>query len=357
MSSLFSRLFPIPSFFTIPTVGLDFSDATLRFIKLREGRHGLLPSLYGDVAIPEGCMQGGRITDEKKFIAFLKDVRIKHHLSYVRVSIPESQVYSFTLPIDAAVDDLRGSIELVLEDNIPLKVVETVFDFQVLSRTDKTIIVQVVALSEAVSQGYLNAFIGAGLIPVSFELDGQAIARAVLKPEDKESYMIVDFGAYRTSITVVTNGTAVYTSTLDFGGKILIDVLMKELSISETEAHRLTHEYGLSASGIHKNIFSTIAGSITVLKEEIDRRYVYWHEKKDQFGALPAIKTIYICGGYSAIEGLTDYLSASLKVAVVQVNPWVNCVSFEDDIPTLTHDVAQSYTTAIGLALADHLYD
>lgn len=63
---------------------------------------------------------------------------------------------------------------------------------------------------------------------MSFELDGQAAARAVIKPEDDSSYMIVDFGASKTSITIVTKRTAVLTSTLDFGENVL-DILQKDL--------------------------------------------------------------------------------------------------------------------------------
>jgi type IV pilus assembly protein PilM len=358
MSSLFARLFPVPSFFTIPTVGLDFSDATMRFMELKDSRQGILPKSFTELAIPDGCMQNGRIGDEAKFIAFLKAVRTKHALKYVRISIPESQVYAITLSIDAAVkDDIRSSIELLLEDNIPLKAIETIFDYQVLSSTEKTIVVQVVALSEAVAQGYLSAFTAAGLVPVSFELDGQAIARALLRPEDKRSCMIVDFGAHYTGITIVTNGVAVYTSTLDFGGKSLAALLMKELNIDEGAAHKLIHQYGVSTTGEHKNIFTILAGGISVLKDEIDRRYVYWHEKKDQFRSVPAIDTVYVCGGYSTIPGLIEYLSASLKLPVTQANPWINCLSFDQDIPALMHDEAQSYVTAIGLALTDFIYD
>lgn len=350
-------MFPIPSFFTIPTVGLDFSDATMRFIRLKESATGLSPSEYGEVAIPEGCMVGGRIVDEAKFISFLKEVQKKYNLSYVRVSIPESQVYSFTLSVDARVENIRESIELVIEDNIPLKSAETVFDYQVLSNKEDDLVVQVVALSEAVSQGYFDAFTSAGLIPVSFELDGQAIARAAIKPDYKGSSMVVDFGANRTGITIVTNGTAVYTSTLDFGGKALVQSLVKELGVTNDEAHRLTHEYGLSVAGEYKNLFSILVASVSVLKDEINKRYVYWHERKDQFTNLPAIGTIYICGGYSTVAGLSDYLSASLKIPVVPINPWVNCLSFEKEIPILKYSEAQSYVTAIGLALADYLYD
>lgn len=358
MSSLFSRIFPIPSFFTIPTVGIDFSDERMRFIGLAEGHRGILPDVFGEAVIPTGIMQRGRIIDEKGFTKFLKDIRIKYHLSYIRVSIPESQVYSFTLPIDsAAADDIRGSIELVIEDNIPLKAIETVFDYHILSTSGKSIVVQVVALAESVAEAYVRAFESAGLIPVSFEYDGQAIARAVIAPNDMRSSMIVDFGATRTGITVVTAGTAVYTSTLDFGGRSLIDALIKERTVSVEEAHRLMHEYGLSASGTHKDIFSTLVTGIAVLKDEINKRYVYWQERKDQFAPMPSIETIYLCGGYSTIAGLADYLSVTLKVKTVLVNPWTNCVDFDREIPAIKRDEAQSYVTAIGLALADYLYD
>lgn len=358
MSTLLTRLFPTPSFVTIPTVGLDFSDATMRFIELSEGVHGLLPSRYAEMAIPEGCMQNGRIADEEKFTSFLRDVKKKYDLKYVRVSVPESQVYSFTLPLDiAAASDIRGAIEFVLEDNIPLKAIETIFDYHVLSNDEKNIIVQVVAVSEAVSESYFSCFMNAGLVPVSFELDGQAIARAVLKPDDTSSCMIVDFGANRTSITIVTNGTAVYTSTLEFGGKTLTQSLAKELNISLEEAQQLKHEYGLSSVGEHKNIFSILMGGVSTLKDEINRRFVYWHERKNQVGDFPAIDTIYLCGGHSNLRGLADYLSVSLKLRVVQANPWINCVSFNDAIPDMPYEISMSYVTTIGLALADFIYD
>ncbi len=357
MSSLFSRLFPIPSFFTLPIVGLDFSDSTIRFVKLKESHHGLLPSAYGEEVIPEGCVHGGKIIKEDEFISFLKDVQKKYKLTYIRLSIPESQVYSFTLSIDAAVDNIRDAIELVLEDNIPLKVTETVFDYQVLSNDDKDIVVQVVALSESIANGYLNAFTKSGLIPVSFELDGQAIARAAIAPGYKGTSMIVDFGANRTGITIVTNGTAVYTSTLDFGGKALVHSLIKELGLTEADAHHQVHEFGMNTQGEHKNLFPILVASVSVLKDEINKRYIYWHDKKDLYAELPDVDTIYLCGGYSSVAGLADYLAASLKVPVVMINPWLNCLSFEDYIPILKQKEAQSYVTAIGLALADHFYD
>lgn len=355
---MLTRLFPTPSFITIPVVGIDFSDATMRLVKLAETIHGFLPTHFAEETIPEGCMKGGRISDEAKFVAFLSEVKKEHKLKYVRVAIPESQTYSFTLSLDViAVSDIHGAIELVLEDNIPLRREETVFDYHIIKQDEKSIIVQVVAIASVTTQNFLDSFIKAGLIPVSFELDGQAIARAVLKPKDKGSYMIVDFGANRTGITITTAGTAVFTSTVEFGGQVLLDILQKELNISVEEARRFKIDIGLSATGENKNIFQLLVGGVGTLKDEINKRYIYWHEKKDQFGELPKIETVYLCGGHSNLRGLADYLSVGLKLNVVQVNPWINCVSFDDAIPDMSFDISMSYVTAIGLAMTDYIHD
>lgn len=355
VQSLFSRLFPIPSFFTLPSVGLDFSDTTLRFMKLTQSIHGLLPDAYAQLTLPEGVLERGRIVDEAKLTAFLKEVRTMHKLSNVRIAIPESQVYSVTLPIDTAVgDDVRGSIELLLEDNIPLSVGEAIFDYQILTTTEKTMVVQVVAIAETVAETYLRVFTNAGMTPVSFEVDSQAIVRALLAPHTSGSALIVDIGAERTGISIATANTAVYTATLEFGGKTLIDALMREQSLDLTQAHRVLHE---GINPVHTETFPVLANALSVLRDEIDRRFIYWHDRKDELAPLPAIDTVYLCGGYSTIDGLADYLSASLKLRVLSSNPWVNCISFDHMIPSLANTEAQSYVTAIGLALTDYLYD
>ncbi len=356
--NLLTKVFPTPSFVRVPTVGLDFSDATMRFVALEITPHGLVPKHFAEMVIPEGAMKGGRITDTQKFVSFLKTVKKEHGLHYVHVSIPESQVYSVTLSLDpSAIKDIRSAVELVLEDNIPLKVLETVFDYHILSRGEGKLIVQVVAMAESVARAYYNAFAEADIVPVSFELEGQAISRAVLKPDDEGSYMIVDFGANRTGITIITNGTAMVTATLEFGGKMLTQTLAKELKISLEEAEKMKREHGLTGVGGNKDVFTILSSGMSVLKDEINRRFIYWQERKNQIGTFPHIETIYLCGGHSNLSGLDEYLSANLKLKVIQVNPWVNCFSLDEVIPQMSREASMSYVTAIGLALADYIYD
>lgn len=356
--SLLTRIFPTPDFLTLPAIGIDFSGRAMRFIELRKNNSTITPIQYGEVIIPDGCMQGGRISNEKLFTEFLQQVKKQYNFKYVRVAIPESQIYLFTLAIDSVVaDDIRSAIELSLEDNIPLKAIETVFDFSILKVTGSTIIVQVVAVAEATVATLFSCFTMAGITPVSFELDAQSIARAVLPKSVKGSHMIVDIGAHRTSITVTAERGAVYTTTIDFGGQMLTQTLSTKLGISVEQAEALKKTVGLAHSVDHPDFFDALLVSILPLKDEINRRFIYWQEKKDQLGGFPSIETIYICGGHSNLQGLTDYLSAALKLPVVQANPWSNCFTFEEYIPDMQYGPSMSYVTAIGLALTDYLND
>lgn len=355
---MLTRLFPTPTFLSLPAVGIDFSDNTMRFIALKETTNGLIPAQFGEMPIPEGCMKGGRIADEKLFGTFLSEVRKKYRLKYVRVAIPESQTYSFTATLDSlAAKDIRSAIELVLEDNIPLRATETVFDYHVVSHSEDVLRVQVVAIADVSVQSFCDTFLSAGLVPVSFELDSQAIARAVVPTEEEGACMIVDFGANRTGITIATKGIAVFTSTLEFGGNMLVEKLQKDLALSLEDARQMKWEYGLSKNAEHKAVFESLISGVITLKEEIARRSVYWQEKKEELGGFPAISTVYLCGGHGNMKGLADYLSVELKLRVVPANPWVNCLSFDRVIPDISSDLAMSYVTTIGLALAEHIHE
>ncbi len=353
--SLLTTLFPIPQFFALPAVGIDFSDAAMRYVELAPITNGVAPKRFGEVMIPAGCMQGGRVADEKLFTEFLRTVKKEYKFEFVRVAIPESQVYLFTLSVDiAAANDIRAAIELVIEDNIPLRAAETIFDFSILKTSGTAIIVQVVAVSEATATTLHNCFINAGMKPMSFELDAQAIGRAVLPTSSRGCRMIVDIGAHRTGIIITTEGSVVYTATIEFGGEMLSKIISTKLAITPAEAEELKKTVGLSHSPEHAAFFEVLSASIVPLKDEINRRYFYWQEKKEQLGGFPSIETIYICGGHSNLHGLNDYLGATLKLPVMQANPWVNCFSFDEYIPEIPFETSMSYVTAVGLALADH---
>ena len=280
--SYFSKIFPTPKFIMPQVTGVDFSDTTLRFLSLARVGDALLPDIYKEIPLVPGMVVGGRIKDIAAFTTLLKDVAQKNKLEFVKVAIPESQLYLCTLAIQSKnKKNIRAAIELVLEDHIPLTLNESVFDYTILEEKTDTMVVQVVAAPINVVEELSGAFKEAGLIVLGLELEGQAAARAICSQPHTGTHMIVDFGATRTTITIVTNGISVFTSTLEFGGAQLTTQISKALGVSMEEAENLKRTYGITG-GDRKDIFEIISGGVGTLKDEINRRYIYWHQQNEQ---------------------------------------------------------------------------
>ena len=352
---LFERFFPAPNFLVVHSFGLDVSDESLKFLELINTKKGIEVGRHGEKIIPPGIIESGKIKDPKKLQEILLSLRKEEGLKSVRVSLPEEQVYLYKLHLEkAGLVSIRESIELSLEEHIPISAEDAIFDYEIIFEDEKGIEIEVATISKNVIENYLNVFKDAQIAVQSFELEAQAIEKAVIKKRDMETYMIVDFGEKRTGIFIVSRGIAMFTSTLDVGGFMLTDMIAKNFKISFEEAEKMKIEYGLQRNVANKEIFAVLLNSVSVLRDEIVKHFLYWHTHKDEEGKNnPPIKKIILCGGDSNLIGLSDYLSVSVKSPVEMANVWVNIVSTEDNIPNINFKQALSFATAFGLALRD----
>ena len=338
---------------------LDISDQSIKYGELHSSATGLSLGRYGQAKIPPGVIVSGKIENEDRLVEVLKTLRIKEELHFVRVALPEEQMYLFTLSLPKVEGgDVRETILLSIEEHIPLSAGDTLFDYEVLSETDTTALVQVAAIAALTIESYLSVFDRAGLVPVSFELETQAIARAVIPKDDNTTMMIVDFGETRTGISIASGGKVLFTSTLDMGGKILTDMIAKNFSISFEEAEKMKLSYNLSSSHPANDIFPAIISGISVLRDEISKHMIYWGTHEDEMKRKrDPISKIVLCGGDSNLYGLADYFSVSMKIKVEHANTWVNISDMKNGVPDMPYEESLSYVTMLGLALGDYIYD
>jgi len=273
----------------------------------------------------------------------------------VRVSLLEEQIYLFKLHLEKGeITNVRESIELSLEEHVPISAEDAIFDYELLDEDAKGLELQVATVPTNVIETYLEIFQNSEILVKSFELEAQVISRAVIKSDDMETYMIVDFGAKRTGIFIVSRGVVMFTSTIDLGGTKLSDVIAKNFKVSFEEAEKMKHEYGLQRNTENKEIFSLILNNVSILRDEIVKHFLYWHTHKDEQNKNnPPIRKIILCGGDSNLIGLSDYLSVSIKTRVEMANVWVNIVNTENDVPDINFKQALSFAAALGLALGD----
>ena len=276
----------------------------------------------------------------------------------VRVSLPEEQMYLFEFRLEkAGIENIRDSIELSLEEYIPLSAQDAVFDYEILKEDERGFDIQVSAIPKNIIDDYLSVFKDSEIRVDSFELEAQAISRAVIKEDDKETYMIVDFGEKRTGIFIITSGIVVFTSTLDVGGILLTNMIQKSFKISFEEAEKMKRKYGLERNAENQELFSVILNSVSILRDEIMKHFVYWHTHKEGNREHSPIRKIILCGGDSNLVGFLDYLSVSTKNSIKIADVWINITNAQNYIPEIKFEQSLSYAAALGLALGNFKHD
>lgn len=336
----------------MPAVGLDISDVSMRFAELVETRKGLIIGRFAERAIPRGIIESGEVKKPTDLRAILSDLKKEHHLEYVSVSLPEEKTYLFDLHLPKMkYSELRGAIELALEEYIPLKASEALFDYEIEQETDTTIYVSVSATPRTLVDGYLEAFLDTGITPVAFEVEAQSVARAVIPQGDKDAYMIVDFGKTRTGLTIVDGGLVQFTSTALVGGRSITEAIAKNLSLSFDDAEKIKREKGVAGFVENEDLFIPLTAIISVLRDTINKHCSYW-QTHDEYGKkrMP-VKKIYLCGGDANLAGFMGYLAAGLSTPIELAQVMINVNSLDEYVPEINFNDSLRYATAIGLAL------
>lgn len=351
----FLSFFPSPTYLTMPSVGIDISDRTMKFVELSRTNDGLIPIRFGDRPLEEGIIADGKILDGKRLEEALMALRHEFKFTFVRASLPEQQAYVFQIevPLVKNEEQLIQTIEFKLEENIPLSPDEVILGYDVLGvkKGADNLAVTVTAYPRENAQRYIEALEGAELAPLSLEIESQAIARAVIPKGDSGTHLIVDFGETRTGIAIVSRGLLAFTSTVEVRGRDLTEAIMKNCDAKGSEVARVKNEVGIRGrSEKHQELAESLSRVVSNLTDELERHYTYWNTNAHESGRDP-VKKVLLCGGNANLAGLPEYIASRLRIPAERTNVWVNAFSFEKEVPTVSFEESLSYATAIGLAL------
>jgi type IV pilus assembly protein PilM len=347
-----SRSFPPPRFLQMPSVGFDISDQSIKILEFVRKKGVVTLGRYGERAVPEGIISAGGINDMQALSKIVALVRKDFNLDFIRASLPEEKAFLFKTKVPNLTEkEIRQNLEFQLEENVPIPPSQAVFDYDVAGKAvGEFVDVVVSAFPEPIIQSYLDLFKGAGLRVLSFEIEAQAIARALVSPDDQDTYMLVDFGRKRTGLAIMHNAVVRFTSTLEVGGDMIDAALQNTLGVSLAEAEKLKNEQGLLGN-YSKEVSAAMLPTISSLCKEMERHALYWHTHESGDAENNNLKKIILCGGNANVAGLPEHISMHMKLPVVRGNVWQNAFSLARYIPELPFHASLGFATAIGLAL------
>lgn len=358
--SFIDQWFPPPPALRPPSLGVDISESSIKYIGLRRNRSGfseLSLADWGEIEIGPDIVSRGEIKDVPRLAAALNEIAKKTGVEHFRLSLPEERVYLFETEIDqeTEMDDIRELLEFRLEENVPLSPKDAYFDYQLYHAGDKGPLVASVAVCpKAVSDSYYEACRAAAITPMSFEVESQAIARAVLPTADKGTKLLVDFGKTRTGIGIVHQSILSYTSTVDIGGNELSASLRRQFGDKdESELTRLKNEQGLvRTAATSMSPSEALLPVVSAVRDEIQTHVQYWNDKHS---SSRPIEEIVVSGGTANLRGLTEYFHEALGITTTVADVWQNVCDAKLSTPPIDRRHSYSYATAIGLALASFM--
>ena len=354
-----ARAFPTPKFLAPEALGVDISDASIKWIAFSRGSH--MPrtvETWGQISIAEGIVVSGVVKDVARLAEALAEVRKRvPGIRAAHAALPEEAAFVFDLSVPArsSRQQILHVIEFELENRVPIPPSAAVYDFDIIpGNSSAQQEVGVVVFPKDIVESYFAAFEKAGFTLLSLELEASSIARAVSPRFHGEPVaLLVDFGLKRTGFAVLKAGVPIFTSTVEVGGEILSRTLVDKLGLSMEEVEVWKNEEGLlPRDGPKSSGLEAVSGAASALGSEVLRHYRYWDTRRDEHGErMSPVSKVYLVGGSANLKGLGDYIAGRVQAEVIRPNVWQNIISFDDYIPPIERHVSLQYATAIGLAL------
>jgi type IV pilus assembly protein PilM len=340
----------------MPAAGLDISDTSIKAIVLEEKNNLRRLVRYEEVAVPVGSVVNGEIKNAAGVIEALKLLQKKINYSFVYASLPEEKTYVIRLemPILTPVE-LRAAIELQIPESVPLAPDQIIFDYEIIRKIENPARydVAVTILPKESVLSYTSVLEESGFTPLGLEIEGQSLARALIRNASRGNFMLVDFGKTRTSFSIVADGLVVFTSGIMVGGQDLTKSIGKEYNLSEEAAETKKRKTGLLREG--ESVFPAMVGPLSVLTDELAKVVLYWQKSMKNVSPTEGVENpsgmIIFSGGEASLPGLIDFLSVQFEIPLVLGNPWENVLSPETEVPDLFLKEALRYAPAIGLSL------
>src|SRR3989344_5516082 len=168
-----SKYFPPPQFLKPSHIGVSFSDFNIKAISF--DKTSAKPLLKSEIVpIEKGSIVAGNIVDMEEIVK---------KLSVVRKNL-NSQFVFFASVLVGSKGDATESVAFVIEENVPLSLSDTVFDFVptkiVRSDLEYNASVVVAACVKKELEKFIEAFHRAGFEPIGCIHESQAIANALV---------------------------------------------------------------------------------------------------------------------------------------------------------------------------------
>jgi type IV pilus assembly protein PilM len=341
----------------IMPIGVDFAAESLHLVQCERDGKGV--SIRAAVSVRYPGERALLLADEKALRKFVR-------AALARAPFSDRRVYSTLAPGEVRIVPLTvqcsgaqvqpAAVIKALREKLRSDLSKEVVDYQQIrggAVGSELNVLAAVAPRETVL-AHLHRLEAAGMEPVAIDIAPSALARLLtaMHPDHREhSVLLVDFGAQRSSITVVSGRRLILDREVEFGEAKLVAKLAAALSVDAAAASAMLEKHAApnpeQGGSPGRAINEILHREFAVLEEEIAHTLVYIASKTHGGTA----KCIYLNGGISHHAYIHAKVQRMVDIPVELLNPFACLAASRPSAYSASSVAANGIALATGLAL------
>lgn len=361
--SFFSDVFKKKS---TSALGIDIGSSSIKVVQLQKKGGKAVLETYGELSLgPYGGVSIGqstnlstnRIIQAVNDLLSEKEVAITTRICGLAIPFKASMLSIIEIPAIGQ-KELASMVPIEARKYIPVPISDVTLDWSVIPKLEvredtpetknknktKTMDVLLVAIHNNIINQYKEIISKTGLETKFFEIEVFSSMRAILEGI-QGSVMIIDMGASTTKLYIIDRGLVQYSHTINKGSQDITSNIARILNISSEEAEAMKRSIGMNKVPDGKDLSEAVFTIADSIFSEVNRFLFDFQKKRNQ-----NVKSIFLTGGGSALQGFRDLAAQNFKVEVISGDPFekVETPAFLQNILKMT---GPEFTVAVGVAL------
>ncbi|MBL4821507.1 MAG: pilus assembly protein PilM [Gammaproteobacteria bacterium] len=337
-------------------LGVDISSSSVKIIQLSAIGDNYKLENYVIRPLPDKAVVEKNIGDVNvvgECIASAISV-LKPSSKEAAVAVAGSAVITKTIEMNAALSDTEMENQIVVEADqyIPYPLDEVAIDFERQSLSERSpdlVEVLLAACRKENVDSRVTALQLGGLDTKVVDIEAYAIERSFgllseqIGAGDAQTNAIVDIGSSMTTLNVMQSGKSIYTREQMFGGKFLIEDVVRRFGLTVAEAETAIKRGGLPEE-YEDEILSPFKDSVV---QQVAQTLQFFFSSSH----YNEVDHIILAGGVAAIEGLASMVEEHLSTPVLVADPFKDLETGSKVNKTMLQNDAPSLMIACGLAM------
>ncbi len=352
-------------------VGIELAPERVNIVQLRKHGQGLKLETFTSVAVPEGIVTDGQITDPASMAQLIQQALAESKIKTSRVAtgVPGRDSIVRIIPMPTELDD-KELREMVLNHEaglyLPYPREEADVDYQKLDYfVDEDGIEKVhvllVATRKEITDTYISTFEQAGLQIDVLEINSFALIRTIRDQlrqfGPQEAAVLVDIEFDSTEIAIIVNGVPQFSRTVPIGTYQMQTALARAMSLPTSRDMELLHGMIIPSTPIDggktgvTEINPGMAAILRVLGEltdELRRSIDFYLNQSENL----EVAQILLAGPGGGLQQLDEFFTQRLSLPTTQIDP-IGALSLEVDIDKYPQVQRSGLAIVLGLGMRE----